>query len=72
MLVKRNVSIFFKIFKECQVTWMENWSEGTMIKLPMLLLTKEARVEGSSIGKDHKKDDSTKKKRHISGGEFIH
>ena len=51
---------------------MENWSEGTLIKLPMLLLTKEARVEGSSIGKDQKKEDSTKKKRHISGGEFTH
>ena len=52
---------------------MENWSEGTLVKLPMLLLTKEARVEGSSIGKDHhKKEEDAKKKRHISGGEFIH
>ena len=59
------------LYKECQVTWMENWSEGTLIKLPMLLLTKEARVEGSSIGKDHKKEESTKKKRHISGGEEL-
>ena len=51
---------------------MENWSEGTLVKLPMLLLTKEARVEGSSIGKDHhKKEEDAKKKRHISGGEEL-
>ena len=51
---------------------MENWSEGTLVKLPMLLLTKEARVEGSSIGKDHqKKEENAKKKRHISGGEEL-
>ncbi|TRY75069.1 hypothetical protein TCAL_08574 [Tigriopus californicus] len=54
------------LYKECQVLWLEEWSERSMIKLPQLLLTKEERKEGENIGQ--KKE---KKKRQVSGGEEL-
>lgn len=54
------------LYKECQVLWLEEWSERSMIKLPQLLLTKEERKEGENIGQ--KKE---KRKREVSGGEEL-
>lgn len=55
------------LYKECQVQWMEYWSEKTMIRLPKMLLTQEERVEGDDIGKK----DEKKKVRHVSGGDDL-
>jgi dynein heavy chain 2 len=57
------------LYKECQVVWMEKWAETSMVKLPLLVLTKEERVEGADIGA--KKDKKSEKKRRVSGGDEL-
>ena len=55
------------LYKECEVQWLEFWSQATMLNVPKLLLTKQVRIEGDGIG-----DDSTnKKKKEIAGGEEL-
>ena len=52
------------LYKECQVEWLEYWSEKTMIKLPQLFLSNEVKNEDQS-GKP------VKSKRPLSGGEDL-
>ncbi len=59
------------LYKECQVQWMEYWSERTMVQLPKLILTAEAKVEGDDIGPEADKKKKDRKARHISGGDDL-
>ena len=51
------------LYKECQVQWMETWTEKTMIKLPKLILSKEMKKDQSG--------DEKEKSRPLSGGEDL-
>ncbi len=57
------------LYKECQVIWLDKWSEESMVKLPLLLLTKSERVEGEDIGGDKKKKAAGE--RRVSGGDEL-
>ena len=62
------------LYKQCEVQWMEYWSQGSILKIPKALLLKGAnnevqkqiqRIEGDG-GKESKK-----KKKDIAGGEEL-
>uniref|UniRef100_A0A2C9KF73 Uncharacterized protein n=1 Tax=Biomphalaria glabrata TaxID=6526 RepID=A0A2C9KF73_BIOGL len=52
-------------YKQCAVQWMEGWSRDSMLKVPLMLLTRPPKIEGGSIGeiKGHKKK--------LSGGDEL-
>ena len=55
------------LYKQCEVQWMEYWSQSSILKIPKLLLTKSVRVEGGGI-KDGKE---SKKKKEVPGGDEL-
>ncbi|XP_055895255.1 cytoplasmic dynein 2 heavy chain 1-like isoform X1 [Biomphalaria glabrata] len=52
-------------YKQCAVQWMEGWCRDSMLKVPLMLLTRPPKIEGGSIGeiKGHKKK--------LSGGDEL-
>ena len=49
------------LYKECQVIWLENWSETSMVDFPRLLL------ESGGSGDE----DAKKRQRNVSGGDQL-
>ncbi len=58
------------LYKECQVIWREEWSQKSLLSLPMLLLSKSESSEGEDMGRQSAKD-KKKRQRKVSGGEEL-
>ena len=52
-------------FKQCSVQWLDGWSRDSMVQVPGLLLTRESKADGASLGKKQER------KRQLSGGDDL-
>lgn len=53
------------LYKKCSILWLDSWSRESMVQLPHLILTKEAKVEGAALSNEKPK------KRKLSGGQEL-
>ena len=59
------------LYKQCEIQWMEYWSQASILKIPKLILTKEDKVEGGGIGGSAKGSKKKKEGRVVMGGDEL-
>ena len=59
------------LYKQCEIQWMEYWSQTSILKIPKLMLTKEDKVDGAGIGGSAKSSKKKKEGNVVIGGEEL-
>ena len=59
------------LYKQCEIQWMEYWSQASILKIPKLMLTKEDKVEGGGIGGSAKGSKKKKEGKVVMGGDEL-
>ena len=59
------------LYKQCEIQWMEYWSQASILKIPKLMLTKEDKVEGGGIGGSAKGSKKKKEGKAVMGGDEL-
>ena len=59
------------LYKQCEIQWMEYWSQTSILKIPKLMLTKEDKVEGGGIGGSAKGSKKKKEGKVVMGGDEL-